>query len=323
MSCEVLVDEILTVTDRTTKIVVLIQCSSRRNAAEVTDNFWWEVVRYHGLPRSTISDRVPVFVSQSWAELMKFLDIEARRSSPYYHMIPGRHSGRTRRGSSCWAPIANTEYITFYLNFRYHPVFWWDLPVRQEPGPGARKEAVRGMVHRIKDEWRMVREAFKKEHARAAAYADRRRADYQFKKGQDVLINKMRHYRGQFGSDRGPLAPRALFRVKRMLTTCTLGLEILLAVRGRAAPVFHSSDLIPYETRVLDQAGMLPEVMPQEWTTTRWAQVMSEVYVIMSVDVSTRKRTCGTRQVKLAAVKMTKRRLEIGQRKMKKSYGGW
>ena len=51
-----------------------------------------------------------------------------------------------------------------------------------------------------------------------------------------------------------------------MVTTCTLEFEILLAVRGRAVPVFHSSDLIPYETRVLDPAGMLPEVAGEDDT---------------------------------------------------------
>ena len=164
------------------------------------------------------------------------------------------------------APIANTEYSPFYLNFGHHPVFWWDLPDRHEPGSGAKNEAVRGMVHRMKDDWRMVLAAFKKEHDRAAAYADRRRAEYQFNDGQDVLINRRRHYRGQFGSDRGPLAPRAVgpFSVKRLLTPCTLELEILLAVRGRAVPVFHSNDLIPYETRVLDPEGMLPEVAGED-----------------------------------------------------------
>ena len=60
----------------------------------------------------------------------------------------------------------------------------------------------------------------------------------------------------------GPLASRAVgpFRVKRVLKPCTLELEIQLAVRGRAVPVFHSSDLIPYETRVLEPECMLPEV---------------------------------------------------------------
>ena len=77
-----------------------------------------------------------------------------------------------------WAPIANTEYSPFYLNFGYHQVFWWDLPDRKEPGSGVEKEAVRGMVHRMKDNWRMVRKAFKNEQDKVAAYADRRRADY-------------------------------------------------------------------------------------------------------------------------------------------------
>ena len=62
------------------------------------------------------------------------------------------------------------------------------------------------MVHRMKDDWRMVREAFKKEQDLAENYVDRRRADYQFMEGQDVLIiiNLRRHCRGQFDSDRGP-----------------------------------------------------------------------------------------------------------------------
>ena len=38
-SSYVTVDKILTVTDRATKMVVLIPCSSRCNAAEVADNF--------------------------------------------------------------------------------------------------------------------------------------------------------------------------------------------------------------------------------------------------------------------------------------------
>ena len=111
-----------------------------------------------------------------------------------------------------------------------------------------------------------MREAFNKEQDRAAYYADRRRADYQFKEGQDVLINRRRHCRGQFGSDRGPLAPRAVgpFRVKRVLTPCTLELEIPLALRGMAVPVFHSSDLIPYETMVLDQENMIREVAGED-----------------------------------------------------------
>ena len=75
---------------RATRMVVMIPCSSRWNAAEVADNFWWEVVRYHGLPRSIISDRGPVFVSEFWTEMMKFLDIDASKSSPYHPQAKGQ-----------------------------------------------------------------------------------------------------------------------------------------------------------------------------------------------------------------------------------------
>ena len=70
----------------------------------------------------------------------------------------------------------------------------------------------------------------------------------------------------QLGSDRGPLAPRAVghFRVTRVLTKCTLDLEMPLAVQRRDVPAFHSSDLIPYDTMVLDPAGMLPEVAGED-----------------------------------------------------------
>ena len=89
------------------------------------------------------------------------------------------------------------------------------------------------MVYRMNDDWRMVREAFKKEQDRAAVYADRRRADCKFNEGQDVLVNRRRHYPGQFGSDLWTLVPRAVgpFMVKRVLTPCTLEMEIPLSVR--------------------------------------------------------------------------------------------
>ena len=91
-----MVNEILTITDKTNKMVVLIPRSSRCNAAEVADNFWCEVVRYHELPRIIISDRGPVFVSEFWTELMKFLDIDAMRSSPYHPQANGQAERTTQ-----------------------------------------------------------------------------------------------------------------------------------------------------------------------------------------------------------------------------------
>ena len=111
-------------------------------------DFWWEVVRCHGLPRSIISDRGPVFVSPFWVELMKLLDVDARKSSPYHPQANGQ-AERTNKTlkqvlrtlllaqeetklpefivlteiAINGTPIANTEYSPFYWNFGYHTVF--------------------------------------------------------------------------------------------------------------------------------------------------------------------------------------------------------
>ena len=96
-SSDVLVDEMLTATDPATLMVVLIPCSSRCNAADLADNFWWEVVRYHGVPRSIISDRGPVFVSQFWTELMKVWTLMRGDHLRITHRLTVRRRGRTKR----------------------------------------------------------------------------------------------------------------------------------------------------------------------------------------------------------------------------------
>ena len=84
-------DEVLTVTDRATKMVHLIPCHSNMDAGEIAELFWWEVVRYHGMPPSSIvSDRDKIFISLFWKELMSFLDVQLRRSAPYYTQSNGQ-----------------------------------------------------------------------------------------------------------------------------------------------------------------------------------------------------------------------------------------
>ena len=69
-----------------------------------------------------------------------------------------------------------------------------------------------------------------------------------------MLIRKRKHYRGKYGDPGVSLAPKAIgpFTIVEKMAENCYRLDIPEHIRGRAYPVFHSSNLIPYETRVLN-----------------------------------------------------------------------
>ena len=93
------------------------------------------------------------------------------------------------------APIANTELSHFYLNLGYHPHFWFDVPnfdeVRLEC---AQTIQVRDWIKKMRAYCDIVYRALYHEQARAETFGNRKRADYQFKVGQDTLINQRKHH---------------------------------------------------------------------------------------------------------------------------------
>ena len=53
-------------------------------------------MRYHGLPRSIVSDRDHLFMKQFWKQLLMFLDIKPKMS-PQYHPQTNGQSKRTNQ----------------------------------------------------------------------------------------------------------------------------------------------------------------------------------------------------------------------------------
>ena len=77
-------DAILVVVDRLTKKTLFIPTTKSMAAPDVAALFLEHVVRVHGLPKTLVSDRDPVFTSHFWRRLLELCGINANRSSAFH-----------------------------------------------------------------------------------------------------------------------------------------------------------------------------------------------------------------------------------------------
>ena len=83
-------DQVLTVTDRASKHVILIPCNAEQTATQLAEVFLHEVVRHRGLPSSIISDRDNRFRSEFLESLCLLMGIKRRMSSPFHPQTNGQ-----------------------------------------------------------------------------------------------------------------------------------------------------------------------------------------------------------------------------------------
>ncbi|CAL9242305.1 unnamed protein product [Arabidopsis halleri] len=75
---------IMVVVDRLSKSAHLVPLSHPYTAKKVAAKFMDAIVKLHGMPRSIVSDRDPVFVSLFWREFWKLAGTQLRMSSAYH-----------------------------------------------------------------------------------------------------------------------------------------------------------------------------------------------------------------------------------------------
>jgi hypothetical protein len=81
---------ILVVVDRFSKGIHLGALPSGFTAYKVAELFVTMVCKHHGLPRSIVSDRDPIFISKFWRDLFKFSGTFLRMSSSYHQQMDGQ-----------------------------------------------------------------------------------------------------------------------------------------------------------------------------------------------------------------------------------------
>ncbi|WAQ84777.1 hypothetical protein PtA15_5A350 [Puccinia triticina] len=83
-------DSILTVVDRLTKMAHFIPCNKTMTAEHLADLLLRQVWKLHGTPKTIVSDRGSVFISQTTKELSKRLGIRLCPSTAYHPRTDGQ-----------------------------------------------------------------------------------------------------------------------------------------------------------------------------------------------------------------------------------------
>lgn len=77
------------IVDRLSKLAHFIALPTHYTAVSLASLFMREIYRLHGLPKTIVSDRDPIFVSRFWGGLFKHMGITLLHSSAYHPQTDG------------------------------------------------------------------------------------------------------------------------------------------------------------------------------------------------------------------------------------------
>jgi hypothetical protein len=288
---------IFVVVDRLSKAAHFGMLHTHFTAAKVADLFAIMICKLHGMPRSIVSDRDPVFLSHFWQELFRLSGTKLRMSTAYHPQSDGQteivnktlqqylrcfaHQKPTQWGSYLhWAEWHyNTAAHTATGLSPYQVVYGRPPPTLQDYIPGSTQiQAVEAtMVDRnivlqnLKHKLLKAQEVMK-------AIADQRRIPHKFAVG-DLVFVKLRPYRqvSVVGRRIHKLSKRYYGPFKLTKAIGEVAFQLELPATSKIHPVFHVSQLKPCygDTAVVldlpaDAVNNQPIIQPLSVLNWKW-----------------------------------------------------
>jgi transposase InsO family protein len=207
-------DSILTVTDKFSKMVHFIPCSTDISAEQTANLFIREIFRLHGMPRSIVSDRDVRFVSPFWKDFMGRLQTKLKFSTAYHPQTDGATEranqsvqqmlrGYVGARQDTWVsflPLVEFAYNSsvhaatgttpFFVAYGYEPNSPMDVELSELGAHGVDNVAnVHDRVELHKEVMDGVRAVLKDANDRMVRTANANRRDVQFNVGDKVLLS--------------------------------------------------------------------------------------------------------------------------------------
>lgn len=256
-------DTIVVFVDRLTKMIHIAPTKKTVDGPGVAKLFFDHVFRYHGMPRSLVSDRDPRFTGKFWRALFNLTGTDLQMSSGNHPETDGQTERANRtieeamrayvnKNMKDWdehlvgvevaynsSKQASTGVSPFKLNYGHHP----NMPLSLLNPLGAQErplvEEVHVFVSRMQKDLATAITSISAAQQSMSDVANRRRKDYVFKEGDLVWLKVEKHHKFKPGRS-GP------FVVQKVLSSVSV--RLTLPEGSLTHPVFHAKLLEPFKT---------------------------------------------------------------------------
>jgi hypothetical protein len=253
------------VVDRLSKAAHFGSLPTQFTAVKVADLFAKMVCKLHGMPRSMVSDRDPIFLSHFWQELFRLGGTKLRMSTAYHPQSDGQteivnkvlqqylrcfaHDKPTQWGQYLhWAEWHyNTAIHTTTGLTPFQVVYGRPPPALTDYIPGSSPiQAIDATLTDRETMLQNLKNKLLKAQAAMKLQADQHRIPHKFKVG-DLVFVKLRPYRQIFVMGRRvhKLSKRFYGPFKLTKAIGEVAFELELPSTSRIHPVFHVSQLKP------------------------------------------------------------------------------
>ncbi|GJR04102.1 peroxidase 64 [Tanacetum coccineum] len=293
-------DTILVVVDRLSKYAHFICLSHPFTAKSVASVFCKEIVRLHGFPRSIVSDRDVIFLSNFWQELFRLSQTKLQLSTSYHPQTDGQTEVLNRCLEAylrCFAAEQPTKWSSYlpWAEFSYNTGYHtstgttpFSVVYGREPPPlfpyvsGETKnnELEQQLITRD-DMIKLIRLNLSRAQDRMRNQANSQRRELSFQVGDYVFL-KIQPYRQRSLAKRRyeKLSPRFFgpYHVKRIVGP--VAYELQLPSDARIHHVFHVSMLKPAHSS-FDDTAINPLPLLISWSNRPVEEATWESYDLL------------------------------------------